>query len=152
MQIKETEDMWVLRIGRRLRIPEVKRFAAEYAALIEQQISASDLVVSGAWLFISHGLPKDGKTPFDWWICRPVLRPVGYDGPIELHHLESVMVAARTHLGSLRTLFTQGYAPLVSEIEMSRHDFSGESREIYHDWRGPGSPYHSIEIQFGLSR
>lgn len=152
MQIKETEDMWVLQIGRSLRIPEVKRFAAEYALLIEGQIAAANLTVAGPWLFIAQCLPKDGKTPFDWRICRPVLRPESYDGAIELCHLEPIMVAARTHLGPLRTLFTQGYAPLVSDIEMSRHEFSGESREIYHDWRGPGAPYQRIDIQFGLAR
>jgi hypothetical protein len=34
---------------------------------------------------------------------------------------------------------------------MSRHNFSGESREIYHRWAGHGARYHEIEIQFGLA-
>lgn len=152
MQIKETPDMWVLRLCRRLRIPEVKQAAAECAPLIERQIEEAGLNADGPWLFVSHHLPKNGKTPFDWEICRPVTRPVAYTGSIELCHFEPIMVAARVHQGPLRTLFTQGYAPLVAEIEMSRHHFSGESREVYHDWRGPGAPYHRVEIQFGLSR
>lgn len=152
MLIKDTEEMWVLQVGRRLCIPEVRDFAAEYAPLIDRQISASNLTVVGPWHFISQWLPRDGKTPFDWRICRPVARPTAYDGSIELRHLEPIVVAARTHLGSLRTLYTQGYAPLIAEIEMSRHVFSGESREVYHDWSGPGSSYQRIAIQFGLAR
>lgn len=152
MQIKETADMWALRVKRRLRIPEIKQAAAECSPLIEEQIGRESLTVAGPWLFISHNLPKDGKTEFDWQICRPVIAPLSYHGQVELCHLEPIIVAARVHLGSLRTLFTQGYAPLVTEIEMSRHDFSGESREIYHDWRGGRSSFQQVEIQFGLSR
>ncbi|GLR49453.1 hypothetical protein KYK30_03240 [Shinella yambaruensis] len=61
---------------------------------------------------------------------------------VELRHLEPTIVASRVHQGSLRTLFTQGYAPLVAEIKLSRHVFSGESREVYHGWNGPGAACH----------
>ncbi len=151
MEIRETPDMWVLRMTRRLRIPDVRQAAAECAPLIEEQRRRAGLEADGPWVFISHGLPKDGKTFFDWSICRPMKKPTGACGLL-LHHLEPIMVASHLHRGSLRTLFTQGYAPLVAEIEMSRHHFSGESREVYHGWNGPGSAFHRIEIQFGLSR
>ncbi|WP_411036102.1 hypothetical protein [Shinella sp. BYT-45] len=152
MNIIETPDMWVLRIGRRLTIPAIRQAATECAPVIDGAIRDFGLAVAGPWTFIAHGLPKDGKTPFDWQICRPVVRPEGYEGPVELAHIEPAIVASRVHQGSLRTLFTQGYAPLVAEIEMSRHTFSGQSREVYHDWNGPGAPYHRIEIQFELAR
>lgn len=152
MNIIETPDMWVLCMRRRLRIPEIGQAAAECAPVIDGEIRDRGLAVAGPWTFIAHGLPKDGRTPFDWQICRPVAEPRGYDGPLELRHLEPAVMASRVHQGSLRTLFTQGYAPLVAEIEMSRHVLSGESREVYHGWNGPGAPYHRIEIQFGLSR
>ncbi|KAI95816.1 hypothetical protein T281_03475 [Rhodomicrobium udaipurense JA643] len=152
MQIKETPDMWALRLTKRLCIPEVKQAGQEYGRIIENAIASADLTPSGPWLFIAQNLPKTGKTPFDWAICRPIERPNEYRGAIELVHLEPIIVASAVHQGSLRTLFTQGYAPLVAEIERSRHVFSGESREIYHDWNGPGAAYHRIEIQFGLSR
>jgi len=152
MEIKETPDMWALCAKRRLRIPDIKQAAAEYVPLIEKQIAKSGLKVDGPWLFISQNLPKDSKTSFDWEICRPVRQAASYDGTMELRHLEPIMVASKVHQGSLRSIFTKGYAPLVTEIEMSRHDFSGESREVYHSWNGPGAPYHNIEIQFGLSR
>ncbi|KJF73484.1 hypothetical protein [Agrobacterium arsenijevicii] len=152
MEIKETAEMWVLRMAKRLRIPDVRHAAAEYAPIIEKQIADYGLEAEGPWLFISRSLPRDSKTLFDWEICRPVRRPAQPDEAIGLHHLEPIMVASAVHQGSLRSLFTKGYAPLVAEIEMSRHHFSGESREIYHGWNGHGSSYHNIEIQFGLSR
>lgn len=152
MDIKETPDMWVLSLQQRLKIPDIRNAAAHCAAEIETSIEKEGLTASGPWTFISWNLPRDSKTLFDWRICRPVVKPDLSRGKIPLLHLEPIMVAARTHLGSLRTLFTQGYAPLVHEIQMSRHAFSGESREVYHDWRGPGAGYQRIEIQFGLSR
>ncbi len=152
MQIIETPDMWVLSISRKLTLSQIKAAAAECAPLIEHEITRHNLQKSGSWLFIAHHLPKNSKTLFDWQICCPVMKPDSYDGALHLLHLEPIIVATRNHYGSLRTLFTQGYAPLIREIEMSRHDFSGESREIYHDWNGSVSTYHHIEIQFGLSR
>ncbi len=152
MEIKETQDLWVLRERSRLRIPDVKKSAAKYAVTIEEQIMQAGLEIDGPYLFISHNLPKDSKTFFAWEICRPVKKTERYEGKIELAHLEPIMVASKVHQGSLRTLFTKGYASLIAELDMSRYIYSGESREIYHDWKGPGASYHNIEIQFGLVR
>ncbi len=152
MDIKETPDFWVLRDKKRLRIPDIKKASSECATKIEAEIRSAGLEVDGPWVFISRHLPKDGKTFFDWEICRPVKKPAHYNGALELAHLEPIMVASRIHQGPLRTLFTKGYAPLVAELDASQHIYSGESREVYHEWNGPEAPRHTIEIQFGLSR
>lgn len=152
MDIKETPDLWVLRERRWLRIPDIRRVSAECSASMLKHAAQAGLEINGPWLFISHNLPKDGKTFFDWEICCPIKMPAEYGGEIELIHLEPIMVASRVHQGSLRTLFTQGYAPLIAELDMSRYIYSGESREVYHGWNGAGSSYHRIEIQFGLAR
>ncbi|MEI3807897.1 hypothetical protein V6R85_25640 [Agrobacterium sp. CCNWLW32] len=152
MEIKETQDLWVVREKARVRIPDVKKAAAIYALTIENRITDAGLAIAGPYMFISHHLPKESKTFFDWEICRPVKKPEGYAGKLELVHLEPIMVASKVHQGSLRTLFTRGYAPLIAELDMSRYIYSGESREIYHGWSGPGASYHNIEIQFGLAR
>ncbi|OCW56117.1 hypothetical protein [Hoeflea olei] len=152
MDIKETPDLWVLCDRKRLRIPDIRETAAECTRKIDAEIGSFGLEVDGPWLFIAWHLPKDGKTLFDWAICRPVKKPEHYSGEFELAHLEPIMVASRVHQGSLRTIFTKGYAPLAAELDVSRYIYSGESREIYHGWNGPGAPYHKIEIQFGLLR
>ena len=152
MNIIETQDMWVLSASRRISIRDAATVSAELSPAMMTEVDELGLTTSGPWVFIAHGLPRDGKTPFDWRICLPIQRPAAYAGRFELMHLEPIIVASALHRGSLRTLFSKGYGPLVSEIERSRHVFSGESREVYHDWRGPGSPYHLIEIQFGLAR
>ena len=121
------------------------------APRIDADIKRLGLTPSDPWIFVSHNLPKDGKTLFDWHCCRPIAKPVSYDGAFELLHLEPIMVAAQVYQGPIRTLFTQGYAPLIKAIELSRHEFSGESRELYHDYSGPKAGYHKIEIQFGLA-
>ncbi|MCM5558696.1 GyrI-like domain-containing protein [Pleomorphomonas sp. JP5] len=152
MNIVETQDMWVLSAARRIRIRDVASVSAELYPGMMTEVEDLRLTVAGPWTFISNDLPRDGKTLFDWRICLPIERPLAYSGGFELMHLEPIIAASALHRGSLRTLFSKGYGPLVSEIERSRHVFSGESREIYHDWRGPGSSYHLIEIQFGLAR
>ncbi|MCM5552634.1 hypothetical protein [Pleomorphomonas sp. NRK KF1] len=152
MNIVETQDMWVLSAARRIRIRDVATVSAELYPDMMAEVEDLGLTVAGPWTFVANDLPRDGKALFDWRICLPIERPAVYSGAFELMHLEPIVAASALHRGSLRTLFSKGYGPLVSEIERSRHVFSGESREIYHDWRGPGSSYHLIEIQFGLAR
>ena len=151
MLIKETGAMRVLSIARRLTIPDVKNESAALAPVIEAEIERTGMTPAGPWIFIAQNLPKNAKSRFDWRICRPVTGGGDYRGELELIDLEPIMVASALHQGPMRSLFTQGYAPLVEEIEMSRHNFSGESREIYHRWAGQGARYHEIEIQFGLA-
>lgn len=152
MNIVETPDMWVLSAARRISIRDVATVSAELSPPMVAEVGELGLTTAGPWVFIAHNLPHDGKTLFDWRICLPIERPAAYTGQFELLHLEPIIAASTLHRGSLRTLFSKGYGPLVAEIEQSRHVFSGESREVYHDWRGPGSAYHLIEIQFGLAR
>ena len=151
MLIKETDAMRVLSIARRITIPEVKTESAALAPVIEAEIERTGLTPAGPWIFIAQSLPRDARTPFDWRICRPVTGGDDYRGELDLIALEPIMVASALHQGPMRSLFTQGYAPLVAKVEMSRHNFSGESREIYHRWAGQGARYHEIEIQFGLA-
>lgn len=151
LNIKETGAMRVISIQRRLTIPDVRHASAELAPLIDAEIDRAGLKPSGPWIFIAQNLPKNAKATFDWRICRPVEGGEAYDGALDLIELEPIMVASTLHQGPMRSLFTKGYAPLVEKIEMSRHNFCGESREIYHRWAGPGSRYHEIEIQFGLA-
>ncbi|HEV7304826.1 GyrI-like domain-containing protein [Ensifer sp.] len=151
MHIKETDAMRVLSVARQLTIPQVKTESAVLAPAIEAEMDRAGLKPAGPWIFIAQNLPKDAKTPFDWRICRPVTGGDDYRGNLDLIELEPVMVASARHQGPMRSLFTQGYAPLITAIEMSRHNFSGESREIYHRWAGQGARYHEIEIQFGLA-
>ncbi|CAN7472830.1 hypothetical protein ASC89_17285 [Devosia sp. Root413D1] len=150
MDIKETEAMVVLSTSRRLTIAAIKQVSPEITGQLDAEIARSGLEIAGPWVFVARNLPRDSKTEFELRFCRPVRRADGYDGPFAVAHLEPIMVASAMHQGSMRTLFTEGYAPLVAAIEASRHVFSGESREIYHQWAGQGGRYHRIEIQFGL--
>lgn len=151
MDIKETEPLLVLSAARRLTIPQIRSIAAEITSEIDADVGRRGLTICGPWTFIAHRLPRDGKTMFDIEFCRPVASADGYDGAFAVRRLEPIMVASAVHQGPMRTLFTQGYAPLVRDIELSRYAFSGESREIYHQWAGQGGRYHRIEIQFGLA-
>lgn len=151
MNIRETDAMRVIGIARRIIIPDVRHASAKLAPVIDAEIARAGLKPAGPWIFIAQNLPKNAKTVFDWRICRPVEGGEDYRGALDMIELEPIMVASALHQGPMRSLFTQGYAPLVERIEMSRHNFSGESREIYHRWEGPGARYHQIEIQFGLA-
>ncbi|MAM12411.1 MAG: hypothetical protein CML23_18565 [Rhizobiaceae bacterium] len=154
MKIVETDAFWALTGKRFLAIRDVKAAAATLSPEIESEAAEYGLAMAGPWVFVARNLPQDGKTRFHWTICYPVRKPEDYNhaGRFELSRFEPIMVATRTYQGTMRGLFTQGYAPLVEEIRFSRHDFSGESREIYHKWNGAKAGYHRIEIQFGLAR
>ena len=151
MEVKYTSDMWGLLVRRKLRISDIRQTASEISPLIEDQIKEEKLQINGPWLFISYNLPKNGKTFFDWEIFRPVQKPDNYYGKIELCHLLPIKVASIDYRGTLRSLFTKGYMPFVAAIEASHHNFSGESREVYHFWDTDTSMQNHIEIQFGLS-
>lgn len=152
MQIKDIPAMWVLAVRRRLRIPDIAPATAEFSPLIERQIEEAGMEAAGPWLFISRGLPGDASTAFDWEICRPVVRPQDYRGAAALGRLPPVTVASREHEGALNTLFSEGYAPLIREVEASGRALSGESREVYHAWNGPEVATNRVEIQFCLRR
>ncbi|MCW5705673.1 hypothetical protein [Shinella sp.] len=124
MNIIETPDMWGLCMRRRLRIPEIRQAAAELAPIIEGAVGDYGLTVAGPWIFTAHGLPKDGRTPFDWQICRPVEGPEGYGGTVELHRLEPTIVASRIHQGSLRTLDPVRTRPLNEKTRGASPGFS----------------------------
>ncbi|HEV2518156.1 MAG TPA: hypothetical protein VGV07_23095 [Devosia sp.] len=151
MEIKETDAMLVLSASRRLTIAAVKQVSPEVTGDLDAEIARCGLEIAGPWVFVARHLPRDSKTEFELRFCRPVISTAGYDGLFAVERLEPIMVASAVHQGSMRTLFKQGYAPLVAAIEASRHAFSGESREVYHQWAGQGGRYHRIEIQFGLS-
>lgn len=153
MQIKETPAMRVLCVERRLSIAEIGKTAGPVTAAMEAEAERCGMIVAGPWTFIAQNLPRDGKTLFDLRFCLPVNADAVYDGAaFALVDLEPIMAASAVYQGPLRSLFTKGYAPLVAEIENSRHVFSGESREVYHQWGRDGSGYQRIEIQFGLAR
>ena len=153
MEIKSTPAMRVLSVARRLAIPDVRTVAGPVTAAIAAEAERCGMVAAGPWTFVARNLPRDGKTLFDLRFCLPVNDDATHGGgDFALIDLEPIMVASAVYQGPLRSLFTKGYAPLVAEIENSRHVFSGESREVYHQWGRDGSGYQKIEIQFGLAR
>jgi hypothetical protein len=152
MEIKEAPGMQVLSAARRLTIPQVRAEAAEVTARIAAEAERLGLSANGPWMFIARDLPRDGRTLFEVRFCLPVEGTAMVAGEFELATLKAAMVASAVYQGPLRSLFTKGYAPLVAAVEASRHAFSGESREVYHQWGRDGSGYQKIEIQFGLSR
>ncbi len=153
MDIKEVPAARVLSAARRLSIRQIAAVSAELTPRIEADCVRCGLVVNGPWSFVAQNLPKDGKTEFDIRFCLPVADGTPAEEPeFEFVELEDIVVASAVYQGPLRSLFTKGYAPLIEDIRHSRYEFSGESREIYHSWRGGGSGYQKIEIQFGLAR
>jgi hypothetical protein len=150
VQIETSPALVVVKRRRRLSIPEIARAGAELGPEIDGAIAASGLEVAGPWMFVSHGLPRDPLSLFDWEICRPVRAPEGraVDG---IDALPAVRVATRTFEGPLSGLFAEGYAPLLSGIAEAGLALSGESREVYHLWEGDPERMARVAIQFVLA-
>ncbi len=119
MNIVETDAMRVIGIARRITIPDVRHAAAELTPRIEAEIVRARLKPAGPWIFIAQDLPKDARTVFDWRICRPVECGENYRGVLDLIDLEPIMVALPLHRAPMRSLFTQGYAPLAEKDEQA---------------------------------
>ena len=150
MDIKTTDPLTVLSAERRITLGEVATVSAELCPAIEQEAQQHGMAISGPWIFVSHGLPQDAYTAFRIEFCLPVSASGSYQGDFTLKTLAPMLCAAKQHIGPLRTLFSEGYGPLVQAITDAGHDFSGESREVYRRWHGPDAADNQIEIQFGL--
>ncbi|AJQ97087.1 hypothetical protein [Gynuella sunshinyii] len=69
---------------------------------------------------------------------------------MQFEKLAGFHCASTTFQGRLAGIFADGYQPLIEQIRSAGHIFTGESREIYHEWFGPDSEDNVIEIQFGI--
>lgn len=150
LDIKTTAPMTVLSAERMITIPEVAAVSAELCPVIMQDAERHGLTITGPWIFVSYGFPKDAQTTFKIEFCLPVTIQDSYRGDFVLKTLEPILCAAGQHKGPLRTLFSDGYGKLLQATTAAGHRFSGESREIYHRWQGPDAADNRIEIQFGL--
>lgn len=152
MDVKQTTLGTVLCIRKHLTLPEVGHVSQDCCSAILDIIDRSALTVTGPWHFVSYGLPDDTESEFEIEFCLPV---VG-DGPEALAHqakyhtLPAFRCATRQYSGELSGLFEHGYRPLLEAIKAEGYELTGESREVYHQWFGPGSADNVIEIQFGI--
>lgn len=152
MEIKKTEFITVLSAKRRITIAEIAAVSAELCPALMEDAEQHGLKVNGPWIFVSHSLPRDEHTAFKAEFCLPVDAAPSYQGVYVLKTLEPILCASRHYEGPLRSLFTDGYGPLLRTIDAAGHVLSDESREVYHHWRGPDAADNQIEIQFGLRR
>ena len=150
MDIKNTDPVTVLSLERTVTIPQIASVSAELCPLIEEEAARHGLAVVGPWIFVSHGLPQDGRTAFRAAFCLPVSAESAYEGACLLRPLEPIRCASRHFTGPLGALFSEGYGPLMRAAQAAGHVFTGESREVYHRWNGPDATDNVIEIQFGL--
>lgn len=150
MITRTTPRMDIVRQHCRLSISDIAAEAAARSSSIEEKIAASGLEPSGPWIFVSHNLPQDAETLFDWEIWRPVAGLPNEATAMEVEHIPSARVASRLFRGILAEIFTCGYLPLLTEIAGEGLALSGESREIYHQWSGP-EEQAEVEIQFVLA-
>ncbi|MGL6316463.1 hypothetical protein [Vibrio sp. WXL103] len=152
MELKNTDVGSVLRIRRNVTIPEVGPQSVECCGKIYQKAEEIGLSVNGPWHFVSNGLPRDTETSFTVDFCLPVsgVSQLVDGDDIKLVTLDEFYCASRTFEGGLHQLFELGYQPLLAEINAVNGKYTGESREIYHQWVGPESDDNVVEIQFGL--
>lgn len=151
MQNKIVAPMTVLYAVQELTIPEVSIYADKYGTEIMAEVEKYGLRIAGPWVFIAHHLPKNGKTRYKAEFCLPIEKGETYAGDrFPVKTLNRFPCACAEYHGKLRSLFTQGYQPLVREMVAEKMNFTGESREVYHAWHGPNSPENRIEIQFGI--
>lgn len=151
MHTKIVERMTVMYAVQELTIPEVRTYGEKYGSEIMAEAQKYGLRAAGPWVFISYNLPKNGKDRYRTEFCLPIATAEGYfGGRFPVRSLSGFPCACAEYTGKLRQLFTKGYQPLVREIIAAKMNFTGESREVYHDWIGPNSPDNRIELQIGI--
>lgn len=150
MELKTTDHRTMLSVERTITIPEIAGVSAELCPALAEDAERHGLTINGPWTFVAHNRPGDGRTAFRIEICLPVSAGGPYRGKYTLKSLEPILCASCHYKGALRSLFSDGYDPLLRAITIAGHGLSGESREVYHRWRGPDAADNWIEIQIGL--
>lgn len=152
MERKIVEPMTVIYVAQEVAIPEVRQAAETWCAQIAREVGKHGLHVSGPWVFVSYGLPKNGKDRYRVEFCLPVSNGDTYaGGTFAVKTLARFACACAGYQGRMRHLFTRGYQPLVAEMVLAKLGFTGESREVYYAWHGPDSEDNRMEIQFGTT-
>lgn len=151
MEIKTTEALRVAYIEDFLTIADIRERSRTLGARIYDEVQKQQAGTSGGWVFIAHNLPKNGKTKFRIQFCLPVTEVMNESGDVKVQELKAVRCLSSLYEGSMRSLFTKGYAPLVNRLKSEAMPVTGESRELYHSWNGPSASDNRIEIQFMLA-
>jgi len=143
MHIRIIEPIAVLQRHERLTVAQVGARAAPAYAELHAEAKARGLGIAGPPIFRARHMPQDAHSEFGMVFCLPVAG----DGAQRLPRLRC---ACLVHEGPLAELFARGYQPLLAAIAAAGLRTLGESREVYHVWRGPQSPDNRIEIQIGV--
>ncbi|EOZ3812830.1 hypothetical protein [Citrobacter youngae] len=151
MQIKVQDELYVAYVRHILCIPEVAKYSVDAQKIIELELTKQGVEINNKWIFISYNLPKNGKTKYKMDFCLIVDEHAQTAGEMSVQKLDKVTCASICYNGPLRSLFTQGYAPLLKSIVDEKLILTNESREVYHIWNGPSAKDNQIEIQFILA-
>lgn len=154
MKIIRTEKITVAYRSVITTIPGIPGKSETECPELMKAVEAVGLSPSGPWIFLAYNLAKNGRDEFQLEFCLPITGDPeairkGQE-TISMKTLPAADCASFTWRGSIRHLFTRGYAPLLKNIKDSGLKLSGESREIYHVWNSNNSPENEIEIQFLL--
>ncbi|MCF6692627.1 hypothetical protein NGI08_21750 [Klebsiella michiganensis] len=148
MEIKVQDELYVAYVSNVLCIPEVSKYSVAAQKIIAAELKKQDIKVDNKWVFISYNLPKNGKEKYKIEFCLIVDERAQAAGSMSIKKLDKVSCVSGCYCGSLRSLFTKGYAPLLNNIRAGKIKLTNESREIYHIWNGPLAKDNQIEIQF----
>lgn len=151
MQIKVQDELYVAYVSNMLCIPEIAKYSIDAQKTIESELKKQNIKVDNKWIFISYNLPKNGKTKYKIDFCLIVDEQAQAAGAVSVKKLNKVSCVSSCYTGPLRSLFTQGYAPLLKDIVAGKIMLTNESREVYHFWNGPSAKDNQIEIQFILA-
>ncbi len=117
---------------------------------LEDEISKQKLNPTGPSIFVYINCTNDPKLPFQLTICQPIETPSDYSGTLDLKTLAEFSCVEKTYTGSMDTLGSNGWEPLMGSIMKDQTDITNEMREVYTEWVSLESEENIIELQVGL--
>lgn len=150
MHIAKIPGIDVLLARRRLRLTDVSNYLPTTLAALEADAASRNLEFTGPWIFVSHNLPQDAVTYFDFAICRPISTSDINPGKFEVDVLPEFTCATTDYQGPLSGIHTGGYLPLLDGIFTANLVPTGEIREVHHIRGHPDSPTNCVAIQIGV--
>ncbi|WP_257452050.1 hypothetical protein [Archangium lipolyticum] len=152
MSFKVVPPMTVIAASEFLSVPEIGKWGEKLTPIMMAELERYGLTTTGPWIFISYGRDGDPSRRFRHDYCVPVANPDRYKGAFAVRTLDPFPCFFTLHTGPLsEESLRAGYGGVVEAITRARREFSGESREVWHEWTSADSASTSFEIQIGVT-
>lgn len=147
--IKTAPSATWLVTSKRLRQPEIPRFAGQAIGVVEDKANALGLQIIGPPIFVYHCGDCDAGEAFLLEIAVAVNAATGDPRPCEFQQPPPLRCISATYIGSMRGI-QDAWKEMHDHVENGGYTHAGVSREVYHYFKDFDSDENETELQVGI--